>query len=95
MIATTTAWIRPALPIAGDPGPFRGTPGTRLTRGTRRARPRTPPPTSRSSKCSPRSAWRSPTRRGAVLVAPPGAGKTTVVPLWLLDQPWLGRRAES
>ena len=25
-IATTTAWIRPALPIAGDPGPFRGTP---------------------------------------------------------------------
>ena len=25
-----------------------------------------------------------------VLVAPPGAGKTTVVPLWLLDQPWLG-----
>ena len=29
----------------------------------------------------------------AVLVAPPGAGKTTVVPLWLLDQPWLdGRR---
>jgi ATP-dependent helicase HrpB len=30
---------------------------------------------------------------GAVLVAAPGAGKTTVVPLWLLDQPWLdGRR---
>jgi ATP-dependent helicase HrpB len=27
--------------------------------------------------------------RTAVLVAPPGAGKTTVVPLWLLDQPWL------
>lgn len=26
VIATTTAWIRPALPIAGDPGPFRGTP---------------------------------------------------------------------
>ena len=26
----------------------------------------------------------------AVLVAPPGAGKTTVVPLRLLDQPWLG-----
>ncbi len=25
----------------------------------------------------------------AVLVAPPGAGKTTVVPLRLLDQPWL------
>src|SRR3954462_1742152 len=24
----------------------------------------------------------------AVLVAPPGAGKTTVVPLELLDQPW-------
>ncbi len=28
----------------------------------------------------------------AVLVAAPGAGKTTVVPLWLLDQPWLGGR---
>jgi len=28
----------------------------------------------------------------AVLVAPPGAGKTTVVPLWLLDQPWLDGR---
>ena len=27
----------------------------------------------------------------AVLVAPPGAGKTTRVPLWLLDAPWLGR----
>jgi ATP-dependent helicase HrpB len=26
----------------------------------------------------------------AVLAAPPGAGKTTVVPLTLLDQPWLG-----
>ncbi len=25
----------------------------------------------------------------AVLAAPPGAGKTTVVPLALLDQPWL------
>ena len=25
----------------------------------------------------------------ALLVAPPGAGKTTVAPLWLIDQPWL------
>lgn len=25
----------------------------------------------------------------AVLAAPPGAGKTTVVPLALVDQPWL------
>ncbi len=31
-------------------------------------------------------------RHGAVLVAPPGAGKTTVVPLWLLEQEWLGGR---
>ena len=32
-------------------------------------------------------------RGRAVLVAPPGAGKTTIVPLALLDEPWLdGRR---
>lgn len=32
-------------------------------------------------------------RRSAVLTAPPGSGKTTVVPLALLDAPWLaGRR---
>ena len=30
-------------------------------------------------------------RSSAVLVAPPGAGKTTRVPLALLDAPWLGR----
>ena len=30
------------------------------------------------------------TRNAAVLVAPPGAGKTTRVPLALLDAPWLG-----
>jgi ATP-dependent helicase HrpB len=29
-------------------------------------------------------------RRNAVLVAPPGAGKTTLVPLALLDAPWRG-----
>lgn len=29
------------------------------------------------------------THRGAVLVAPPGAGKTTTVPIRLLDEPWL------
>jgi ATP-dependent helicase HrpB len=31
-------------------------------------------------------------RASAVLVAPPGAGKTTRVPLALLDAPWLGRQ---
>jgi ATP-dependent helicase HrpB len=31
-------------------------------------------------------------RAGAVLQAPPGAGKTTVVPLRLLDEPWLASR---
>ena len=30
-------------------------------------------------------------RPNAVLVAPPGAGKTTRVPLALLDEPWVGR----
>jgi ATP-dependent helicase HrpB len=30
-------------------------------------------------------------RNAAVLVAPPGAGKTTVVPLELLAEPWVGR----
>jgi ATP-dependent helicase HrpB len=28
-------------------------------------------------------------RQNAVLVAPPGAGKTTIVPLAMLDEPWL------
>lgn len=32
------------------------------------------------------------THRAAVLVAPPGAGKTTLVPLRLLDEPWVGNR---
>lgn len=31
-------------------------------------------------------------RRNAVLEAPPGAGKSTVVPLALLEEPWLGGR---
>jgi len=32
-------------------------------------------------------------RSGAVLIAPPGAGKTTLVPLRLVDEPWVaGRR---
>jgi ATP-dependent helicase HrpB len=30
--------------------------------------------------------------RSAVLVAPPGAGKTTRVPLALLDEAWVGGR---
>jgi ATP-dependent helicase HrpB len=28
----------------------------------------------------------------ALLVAPPGAGKTTIAPLWLIEQPWLDGR---
>src|SRR3954462_10163952 len=31
-------------------------------------------------------------KNAAVLVAPPGAGKTTRVPLALLDEPWIGNR---
>src|SRR5512146_1392596 len=31
--------------------------------------------------------------RNVVLEAPPGAGKSTVVPLALLDEPWLGGRS--
>src|ERR1700692_135917 len=31
-------------------------------------------------------------RNAAVLVAPPGAGKTTRVPLVLLDEPWAGSK---
>ena len=31
-------------------------------------------------------------REAAVLVAPPGAGKTTAVPLALLDEPWVEGR---
>lgn len=30
--------------------------------------------------------------RSAVLVAPPGAGKTTIAPLYLIEQPWLDSR---
>ena len=28
----------------------------------------------------------------ALLVAPPGAGKTTVAPLWMIEQQWLTGR---
>src|SRR5690349_19219699 len=31
-------------------------------------------------------------RTSAVLVAPPGAGKTTVAPLALMNEPWVGGR---
>lgn len=40
----------------------------------------------------PRAAAALAERGGAVLEAPPGAGKTTLVPLLLLDAPWLERR---
>ena len=47
-------------------------------------------PTCRSRRASPTSAPRWPVAGHAVLQAPPGAGKTTIVPLRLLDEPWLG-----
>ena len=43
----------------------------------------------RSTRCSTNSGARSTANNAAVLVAPPGAGKTTRVPLALLDAPWL------
>ena len=42
----------------------------------------------RSTRRCPTSRRRSPRSTRAVLVAPPGAGKTTRVPLALLDEPW-------
>ena len=42
----------------------------------------------RSTRCSTNSRARSTAHNAAVLVAPPGAGKTTRVPLALLDAPW-------
>ena len=44
---------------------------------------------SRSTPCSTSCRARSASNNAAVLVAPPGAGKTTRVPLALLDAPWL------
>ena len=42
----------------------------------------------RSTRCSTSSRARLRRNNAAVLVAPPGAGKTTRVPLALLDEPW-------
>ena len=45
--------------------------------------------------CSARFAPRSRAHTRAVLVAPPGAGKTTRAPLALLDEPWAARQASA
>ncbi|MEZ5255534.1 MAG: hypothetical protein R2705_01155 [Ilumatobacteraceae bacterium] len=50
-----------------------------------------PLPTLESSIPVVRAALRA-RRRAAVLSAPPGTGKTTLVPIALLDEPWLGGR---
>jgi ATP-dependent helicase HrpB len=54
------------------------------------ALPSPPAPTLPVSEALPRLLHALSDRASAVLVAPPGAGKTTLVPLALLDQPWRG-----
>ena len=80
-IADATAWRTPDIPLLGDPGPFRGSPRSvdRASRPPDRRRPR-------------RRAHRPRRARRVVVSAPPGAGKTTVVPLALLGEAWLGGR---
>ena len=81
---TTTAWQPPDIPIIGDPGPFHGTPALGVAGRVQRS------PTSRSSRSSSAIRAALAGRRRAVVSAPPGAGKTTIVPLALLDAPWRG-----
>ena len=55
VIAATTAWTRPNVPVAGDPGPFQRHPGHRLRWRSRRGSP-----TCRWSRRSPACARRWP-----------------------------------
>ena len=83
-IADATAWRPPDIPVVGRPRPVPRLAGARLSALF-------PDLPILEVLDELRRALAGSTR--AVLAAPPGAGKTTIVPLALLDEPWLtGRR---
>ena len=80
-IATTTGWISPTIPVAGDRAVSRHT-STRLSawRCPQQLDDLPVVDVLRRTGCALEQ------HGAALLVAPPGAGKTTVAPLWLLEQ---------
>ena len=87
---------RPTIPVAGDPGPFHGTPA--LARADAVGRCGSPqalrdlPVVEVLADLAARADRRP---RTPLLVAPPGAGKTTAAPLCLLDARVARRAARS
>ncbi len=86
-IAEVCWWTSIPVPGPGDPGPFR-----RFARIGLTPVPSGPDelPDLPVVEAIPELRTSLADRRRAVLVAPPGAGKTTVIPLALLDETWLG-----